>query len=323
MQRTTETRGFTIVELTFVTLIVGVLALLMGQSIATLSRTHSYSRGQVRITDVSDAIAQVVTRDVGVSVRVFAADDAGDAYAAALDMGTAAPITGSRRPTFTNVGYFEPDLPTESSTGNMLLLGIREEPTTIVVRTVGAPDEGYRVDVLRFVCYFPTPVAKSRAFDLARWGSVKIARLSDVMALSDALKRTKVIKGLAAVGIQYAWEPTQDRANGLFKLTTSGGAVLLSATERIPGDPAATRLSLAGTRRVGVASNDLLPQPRVPFYANANRANGALFPGGFEIRIDGPSSGRLLLLRMVLVSSNEQGAWNHAEVRRLLSCHDG
>ena len=304
--------------------IVSILSLLMGEAITTLSRTHSYNRGQVRITDVSDAVAQVISRDVGVSVRVFAADASGDSYAAALDFGTLSPIPGSRRPIFTDLGYLEPDAPGGVNTGNVLLLGIREDPLTVTITLPGAPAPSpYRIDVLRFVSYFPTAVSQSSTFDLVRWCSERVARLSDVMAVTDSTARQYVIKDLALQGIRYAWEPTFDRARGLYKLSTAGGATLLSASEKISGDAAATRHSLAGIRRVWLCPNGLVPQAQMPLYANAPTDPGLRFPGGLEIRVDGPTSGRLVLVRLVLVSMTEQGAYNHAEVRRLLSCHDG
>ena len=80
------------------------------------------------------------------------------------------------------------------------------------------------------------------------------------MAIIDPTQCVGAIKALAAEGIVYAWEPTMDRASGLFRINSSGGIVLLGSGERIPGDPAAIRTSLAGTRRA-TSRAKLAPTP--------------------------------------------------------------
>ena len=51
--------------------------------------------------------------------------------------------------------------------------------------------------------------------------------------------------------------------------------------------------------------------------------HNGLFPAGFEIKVDGPATGRMVMLHMVLAMTTEHGFANHSEVTRLVSCHDG
>jgi hypothetical protein len=59
---------------------------------------------------------------------------------------------------------------------------------------------------------------------------------------------------------------------------------------------------------------------RVPVYANVVETG---FPGGFEVKVDGPSTGKLLLLNMVLRSGPGGSRDNFAEVNRIVVCRDG
>ena len=312
--------GFTLVEMVFSAAIISAIVLLMGESIVTLSRTHAFNRAQVRITDVSDSLAQIIGRDVTTSVRVFGKDTDSSAYYASLDLGGLQPVSGSRLPAFTNVGYFEKDRATAPLTGNLLFLGTRGDPMSVSISSLGAR-ETFRVDVLRLVVYLPVPIRGGPYHDFARWCSVPLARVSDVTAITDATKQKKVWSELHASGVAYAWNPSLSRASGLFAISTSGTVSLLATSAKVPTDKALTRKSLAASRRVGISANVSLPQATVPFYANP--IAGKDFPGGFEVRVDGPTSGRLVMVRLMLTSVTEHGLRNYAEVRRLLSCHDG
>ena len=176
-----------------------------------------------------------------------------------------------------------------------------------------------RIDTLCLVLYYLRANADGD-LDLERWGSVPLALYQDLMVIEDIVERASAGVQLKAAGIDYAWDIGETAANGLYELTSTGALSLLPPSQQIPVDPAQVQRSIAGARQVRISRNGEPGKLSVPRYAEAGSTG---FPGGFEVKIDGLSTGKLALVRMVLRSGSGGSMDNTAEVERIVSCRDG
>lgn len=318
--RSASNQGFTLLESVLVLTVISVMSIMVAESLQSLAKTQAFNRGQTRITEVADGVVRAVTWDVTSSTRVFGNDALGRGYFAAMDLGTLAAIPGSRLPLLTNRGWFEKDEPGANETGNVLFVGTALEPLTVDLAEADEEQDLVRVDRLRFVVYLVWQDLLTQ--DFARWASVPLVRYSDVASVADPVRRTKIWRKVYEQGLRYAWDPDQDRARGLYAVHAGGTATLLLPAHRVECDRSETRRALAGTRQVAIARNGSVPGAVVPAFANLSGGNGP-FPGGFEVKVDGPASGRMVMIRLVLSSVIEHGMTSFAEVARLVSCHDG
>lgn len=326
-ERRRSEAGLSIVETFIVLLLIGVVSLLIVQAVATTNRANSYCRGQVRLSEAADTVARLIVDDVAASIRLFSDDAPSQAYRDALDTGPVPPLANARRPRFTNVGCMDPDVAGAEFTGNHLLLAQRCKPLTLLApATVDSPELTVRIDLFRFVSYHPIERTgtTSHELDLARECSMPLAALHDLMGIADVAQRARICVALREFGIRHAWNPTLDRDSGLFRIGSDGGLVLLPPGQKVERDAGQSRDGLLGSRRLALAKNGSVPGAAVPLYAVASSEAGCpAFPGGFELRVDGPTSGRMVLVRLVLVATTAEGQQNWNEIRRIVACHDG
>ena len=91
-------------------------------------------------------------------------------------------------------------------------------------------------------------------------------------------------------------------------------------SNKVQGDPDLERTAIVGEQHIYVAPNGKVGKVTVPAYGQATEQG---FPGGFEVRIDGPSTGKLVLVRLVLRGVRGGAHDNFAELIRVISCRDG
>lgn len=316
-------RGFTYIEVMVVLSVVGVLTLLIVQALADLSKSQSFTRGQARIAEVSDRIMRGVVRDLTFSVRLFGDGVDSDDYLDALAWPSSEALPDARLPTATDLGYFDADPSGKLYTGNTLFLGRFQSSVMVNVSMPaaggGTAPQDLRVDTLGLIIYY-LRVNEDGVLDLERWGSVPVALYQDLMVIEDVVERASAGIQLLANGVSYVWDTGETAANGLYELTSTGQMSLLPSSSKIPGDPAQIQRSIVGSRHVRVARNGEPGRIKVPLYAEAGSTG---FPGGFEIKVDGLSTGKLTLVRMALRAGNGDYGDNFAEVERVVSCRDG
>ena len=171
------------------------------------------------------------------------------------------------------------------------------------------------IDVYHFVLYYVAAGPRHEAFgplpdylDLMRFESVPYADFAQVDSLPKELS-VEILRALEATGVRYAWEPNAPALAAFSRI--SGGEM------QIPPEPHHRILAkivesaipglgrvqtAAGSMDYSVAINTpgLLPiHTVVPRFAKPSDG----FPNGFEIAIVGPSHGRKVLARLVLVAS--------------------
>lgn len=301
--------GFAYLE---VIAVVGVIALFSSMIVEALQRysgSQGYYRGQAKARSVADRIMESVIDDANRAVRVFRDDDVGRSYLASLEVGSWKGLIGSLLPAGSNRGYMTRDEPDATETGNALLMACVEGPLLINVGSRNA-----RFDRVVFVEYALTE-AVGGGLDIWRWESVAVARYQELQSMTDALERETAMSKLAANGVEYAWDPSPNATIRFYAFGFDGALTPLSSSFRIPRNDERSIDGMAAATRFRVAPNNApIPLP-VPFYALAE--NG--FPHGFEVKIDGDGTGRMIALRLVLVGANGQ---NHAEAGQLVTIRE-
>lgn len=316
--------GFTLVEVIIVFTVLAVLSLLLSETITRLTRSQAYRQGQANAEEVADRVIRGIEHDATFAAKIFTERPASRVYLDAMDFPVADVLPGAKMPVLTGRGYFEEDPSGVVETGNLLFMACAGPASKVETWTDGGADTAtLRIDTFYFVVYYLTRDEQGR-IDLASWGSVRVANQGDIAYVTEPGRRSELLIKLLGVGVAYAWDPLSTRENGLFRIEQADSSAWLEQLgdgEKLPGDPRRHAPGSFTTRRLQVAKNGALPQAQVPLFATPDPATG--FPGGFEIKIDGPTSGKLMLLRLVLSSTSATTMTNHCEVRRYVSCRGG
>lgn len=305
--------GITLLELMAVSVVMSVLMVMVAESMRTLAGVRGEQRASFTIGDVADRVARRITADVDFTTRVFVANPVDLEYLLALDLGVGVDVrsNGARLPMLTTHGAFAEDPPGVPETGNILFLarlGPRLQLDDAVLDPVHSRIQTFQLCVT-------APMSIDGVLDLRRFVSEPLVDYWELIDIADPAQRTDALSQLEEAGIHYAWDPSAPRTTGLFVITEAGELVAMERTDRIPctEDEAGSRPF--STRHLRLAQNGTTGRFAIPLYA---RTFGT-FPGGFEVKIDGASAGKLLLLRMIVEVDTPQGHTVQTEVRRLLS----
>jgi len=318
LHRDKRQAGFTLIEVTLVCALVSALTLMIVEALADLSRSQAYTRGQSRIAEAGDRIMRNVVQDLTYAIRVFSDDDDGGGYLRQMAYPKDQLMPGSRMPALTEIGFFARDADSEPQTGNLLFFARHDQPRKVQVQVDGA-DQAVRIDTFRFGVYY-LHVDPEGHLDLARWASVPVALSSDLMVVKDSGERVRALLQLHEAGIRHVWDKAAPVGASLFELTETGTTRVLPRSVKVPGDPSQQQESIVGSLRARVASNGRVGGLWTPAYAAAT-VDG--FPGGFEVKVDGPSTGKLVMARLMLRAGAGGSGDNFTEVKRIVSCRDG
>ena len=155
----------------------------------------------------------------------------------------------------------------------------------------------YTVQCWRFVIYVPVP--DKGILELMRWTSELVVNYWDLAEISDETARADVITQLWENGVFYAWDPLSARNEALWRLEETGTLVVMESEELVSGSEDKNETRPFGKRMMQIAENGRGTPHPVPAYAQAI----GTFPGGFELKVDGGSAGKLLLFRLVVRSN--------------------
>ncbi len=321
VERDARSAGFSLIEAAVVSVVMGVLSLMVVQSLNGLSATQAYAEGQARISTLAQRAMQGLLRDTSFAVKVFSEDLSSAATLAMMDSATLHPLSESRMPVTQALGYFEPDGAGPIETGNVLFMACAQKPVVFEV-LVEEELSKLRVDRFCFVAWYLSEGCDS-LFDLNRWGSMPLARFLDVASIADEQKRVQACSHLRQEGVLYTWDPDTVGPSAFCWISESGVLIPLGTAEGVPEkvtvDPEQSRFSIFATKAVGVAPNGFSKQVRTPFYAEPRVG----FPHGFEVKIDGSGMGRLLLIRLALTSNRLGRLPNSSTVSRLTAIRGG
>ena len=304
-------RGFTLIETMVAMAIFSVIALALSTFIIDSQKVNF----QIQAETDAALLSQTALDDLRWRLEQSRAIlDANSGYLDLIDLGSAPPIEGKLQlPTIEPTGSLSPrasakDPPfNQGSVGNALLFAEAMPP-------FHDPKTGRMVDVYRFVLYYVAEGPRHEKFgplpnylDLMRFESTTYADFAQVDSLPKDLA-PGVIAALESAGITYTWEATAPAiaafsrlAHGEIQEPPEPKHKILAAhvDSAIPG--LGRVQTAAGSIAYTIATNtpgDLPIHQVVPTVAKS--ANG--FPNGFEVEIAGPSHGRKVLARLVLVA---------------------
>ena len=299
---------------------VGVL-LMVSELIGTTQQAQIYINARSRAAQHSAKLIADL-RGAGLSSRRLFQDDAeGRSYLAALNTTGLPLIEGAKLPVVDAAGRLDADTAGARRTGNTLLLACEDRPQQFT--TSGAP---HRVDVVRFIAAYPTRrpgkiiEAMPDRIDIVRFASRQYADRASLDQITDPTERSDVVQALRAAGIDRTWVAGAAIGSAFFALNTDGtiaGAPIASPVIDAPPDNLPR--TMLGEAHMSVAPNS--PALRVPSFAQLDVAAPA-FPSGFEVKVVGPSGGRQVLVRHVLLAGVVGGPDAEAATVRLFSVRD-
>lgn len=303
--------GTTMLEIVIMGMVMSLLLVMITQSIASLSKTRAESRTHAELHSVADRYARQIETDVSAAARLFTDTAVDREYLQAMSVGSELIGAGNQLPVLTNVGLFDRDPTGIRETGNIVFLGSRRDRIAVTVDTATGPATYYAQTYQFTIC---TTRSNGDRIDALRWVSSPLVAYWDLMEIESELDRTAALTQLRDSGLRYAWDPKADRANGLFAVLAAGAMTPLSPDDRVSGAYDERGVLITASRPMRVVPNQGITQLPVPEFATPAGA----FPGGFEVKIDGGPSGKLLLFRMVLESTIANERRVFAEVRRIV-----
>lgn len=306
-----QQRGTTMLEIVIMGMVMSLLLVMITQSIASLSKTRAESRTHAELHSVADRYARQVETDVSAAARLFTDNAVDRDYLLAMSVGSELSGAGSQLPVLTNIGLFDRDPTGTRETGNIVFIGSRRDRIAITVDTASGPAT-YYAQTYQFSIYATR--SHDDRIDALRWISAPLVAYWDLMEIDADLDRAAAITQLYDSGLRYAWDPKADRANGLFAVLAAGAMAPLSSEDRVSGAYDERGVLITDTRPMRVVPNQGITQLPVPEFATPAGA----FPGGFEVKVDGGPTGKLVLFRMVLESTIANERRVFAEVRRIV-----
>ncbi len=295
--------GLTLVEVSLASVMVAALAVVVIQSLHSLSTTQTFIREQARLGELAERITIQLVEDVANATKIWKDDDA-DAPLMHLKMqfGEVPTAPGSAYPVATNRGFFVADTVATVETGNALFFARSASMENFEIGTPLVP-RVHRVDMFRFVRW-STRVRADGSLDLDRYGTVRVARYNDFANVINPVERVNLITALLAAGVDTLWHLHKTADVSFYKIEPVTGARAYTITDKVLTDPLETGNGLASSHRAFVAPNAHDIPPSVPEYATPGAVN---FPGGLEIKLDGDGHGGLLMVRLVLASPPRAG----------------
>ncbi|MHC5064608.1 MAG: PulJ/GspJ family protein [Planctomycetota bacterium] len=318
--RSKDEAGLTLVELLLSMGALSMIAVVVTQALSGLTATQSSQRSKMHMAEVSDRMIRMIEQDANSAIKVFTAGAESSAYLEALDLTDSPVLAGSSLPLLTDHSYFDVDPVGTVETGNMILLGRNKDALLLRCESLAAPSSRMRFDTFALVLYHLTKAADGQ-LDLARWESVPMASYVDLASIEDPDLKDEVLQKLYALGMRFALDPTQSANQGIFEIGDSGSLNALAPGKRIPPQPRLCQKAMFNPRWIQVASNGTHRNIAVPAYAQP--VDNPSFPAGFEVKVDGRVTGKLMMLRMVLTSSPVARQKTVKELTSVINCRGG
>jgi hypothetical protein len=306
-------RGFTAIEVAVVLGIVAATTVVVERTVAAIHGVERTMRSVRNTTQRCHQTAYRLRDMVTSSRKLFGSGALGDAYLAALALGSRPAAPGSRLPAFDEVGPLGPDAPGDPRVGNVLLLVREADPVPCVADP--ATKKVRRIDTYRLVCVYLSPTARTLvtggapANDLVEWRSWAFPSYGQVASIAPASERASVVSDLVDVyGFDELWDPNAP-VDAAFWDIAAGGSIAGSAgppkAGRIEEDPLVSKGGRLVYANVAVARSDVASRPRRPAFAVEPIAAWA--PDGFEVKVCGTSGARKVWVRLTVEQEAYRG----------------
>lgn len=310
-----DKKGLTLVELI---LAVTVFAIIVPQILSflfTVMKAFTSYEASIQLERTNEEMLTRIYLKLCSCKRLFQNIPSDLSYLERLDLSTSPTVlTASRLPKIEETGSLSAATTgfVSSSVGNSLFFASNDS-TQILENIADSSNSTHtvRIDLYRFYYYYLTPenpktIYDKKSYRLIEWKSIQYADYSQLMSIPDSTKRANTVKALYNNKIYFAWNASAPLPTNAFFSLTADGAILPLSNHKIQLSVWSNLTNIvtgimAGGYRYGVSPNTAgwTKAPKVvPQYATADGS----FPGGFEVVIVGPSSGRKVLLRSVLVA---------------------
>jgi prepilin-type N-terminal cleavage/methylation domain-containing protein len=304
--------GFTLLELTITMVILTAITLLVERTLSITHDTDLHLDARQAAQHRGSEVAFEIHRGVASSRRIFARGAVGNAYAAALDLTRAPPISSVRLPLPDEAGSLAPDALGDPRTGNALLFVREAEPVGCPTDAVNGPSR--LIDVYRFVCWYPRPTdrrlvpeAARSALDLVVWRSIGYPAYRQLMAIEDVDERRRVVQHLyEELGHRHAWDPNESVDHAFYALDLVGTIANFPTTAfRIREDVDRSEGSRLVYADVQLARTD--PTSAVKRAVLTTDDPSSWVPDGFEVKVAGPSGHRQVWIHVTVEAPAGRG----------------
>lgn len=331
MDRRLACRGYTLVELLVAVAAFAIVVPAVTLVLVQVRQGMSADEASNQLLQTNQRALNRVHLALGQSKRLFQEDAVGSAFRARLDLsGCPPPAADGRLPVIESDGVLAPEAgPSDfrpASFGNSLLFVKSEGSREIegLVDSLGNT-ETLRVDVYRFHYYYlteenPRGLRNVPSYRLVEWKSGPYVDKSQVDAVligavPDPFKHKNLVQALVTdpdAPVTYLLNTGAAAVTAAFHEMAADGSVSAEPDHVVAWEDCepVTRMvtGLTGnTYRYGISPNSA-SWPDAPKVVPRFAAPNGAFPGGFEVGVVGPSGGRKVLLRSVLVA---QGAFPH------------
>jgi hypothetical protein len=293
------------IEVAITLTLVSGMALILERTLSTTRRTERYLEAVRKATERGQSLAYDLRLLVSSSRRLLHNDDIGRAYLAALDLQRDPPLVGARLPVADDLGRLELDPTGDPRTGNMLLFV--QESDAVAATAVASTAQVRMIDTYRFICVYPRPTSRyvvqgrgrQVANDLVVWRSRVFPNCTQLRDIEDAGQRQSVVADLCGrFGMDMAWEPNKDVDESFFRIDGFGNIAAAPLT-----DPDIEEDLQASDRGRLVYRNLQLAPSRSDAYRRSVFTTDepeTWAPGGFEVKVVGPSGARQVWMRLVV-----------------------
>lgn len=313
--------GFTLIEVSIVmTILVGMI-LLVSELFLTSNRAQDLAKRLSMTTEITRDLLQDIRTELSTSVQLFENSALGNAYLGLLDFTGEKPAINSTLPTVDAAGNFRKETSAGVLTGNTVLFA-RHDWTDEFKCLSG---NSYLVEVYRLVRYYMVKedggpqAGRTTGLNFCRWVGEPMVDGSQADRILDPVDRAEVLDHMRLAtpgvdGVQHpsaelVWLVGKDPAiAGTFRQILPGGMLNgaplapRNPTWDVQRDPVRSTDTLLFYNHFSVATNHASAiRGLATFAVMDNTGDG--FPHGFEVQIIGPSSGRQVLLHLILVST--------------------
>ena len=293
--------GHSLVEFLVALVIFAILASLVTRALVMEQKSNSSVHNRMKLQVYGELMTDHLRRELSATRMVFDSESLGAEYWQKLHFTGEAPDAYSRLPNIQRSGSFSPDWSEFDSTavGNMLFSAKIVDPPAEVSDGVNP----YVFDKFKFIVYFISPYAQGKGYNLyACESKYQYLDYNQVMTIlrSEPDYPAALVEALKNMGLTLVWKPNAEAASKAFytlsadmsKASPISHTVVMDESKKVSGFS-----NLSGPQHHGIAPNGRGVSLNVPKFARA----GEGFPNGFEVLVAGPSTGRKILLRLVLL----------------------
>jgi prepilin-type N-terminal cleavage/methylation domain-containing protein len=294
-------RGHSLVEFLVALVIFAILASLVTRALVMEQKSNSSVHNRMKLQVYGELMTDHLRKQLSSTRMVFDSESLGLDYWQKLSFAGGMPDAYARLPNIQRSGSFSPDWAgfDSSAVGNMLFCARIVDPPAEVNDGV----RPYVLDRFKFVVYFLLPYGGGKGYNLHVCESHnEYLDYNQVMTIlrSEPDYPETIVDSLKSMSLDLVWKPNAEAASKAFfninsdltKYSPVSHTIVMDEPRKLSGFS-----NLSGPQHHGIAPNGKGVNLVVPKFAKESTG----FPNGFEVLVSGPSTGRKMLVRIVLL----------------------